>query len=92
VWWCLGYMLRYHLSVFAYCISCATLHQLLTVHYVGHCNSWLSFAETGYCSIIRKTLGALRTSPLLLAGAVIAGAPRNLVQYAAGRQDREIDE
>lgn len=71
-------MFRYHLTVLAYCVSCAALHQLLTAHYVGHCNSWLSFSETGYCSLVRKTLGALRTSPLLIAGAVIAGAP---VQY-----------
>jgi hypothetical protein len=84
-------MLKYHLAVLAYCISCSTLHQLLTLHYIGQCNVWLSFAETGYCGIVRKTLGALRTSPLLLAGAVVAGAPR-AVQYAAGRQDREIDE
>jgi len=73
-------MLRYHLAVLAYCISCATLHQLLTVHYIGHCNSWLTFSETGYCGIVRKTLGALRTSPLLLAGAVVAGAPAAVIQ------------
>lgn len=84
-------MFRYHLSVLAYCISCATLHQLLTTHYIGHCTSWLSFAETGYCSIVRKTLGALRTSPLLVAGAVIAGAPQNVINAARG-QNREIYE
>jgi len=68
-------MLRYHLAVLAYCVSCATLHQLLTVHYIGQCTTWLSFAESGYCQIVRKTLGALRTSPLLIASAVITGAP-----------------
>lgn len=66
---------RYHLAVLAYCVSCATLHQLLTYHYILSCNTWLSFAESGYCGIVRKTLCALRTSPLLIAGAVIAGAP-----------------
>lgn len=75
--------LRYHLAVLAYCISCASLHQLLAAHYAGQCTTWLSFAETGYCSIVRKTLGALRTSPLVVAGAVITGAP--LHHHAQGR-------
>lgn len=69
-------LLRHHLAVFAYCISCASLHSLLAVHYAGHCGSWLAFSETGYCSLVRKTLGALQTSPLIVAGAVIATAPR----------------
>ena len=67
--------LRYHLAVCAYCISCSTMHHMLTVHYVDQCNAWLSFAETGYCGLVRKALGLLRTSPLLIAGAVIANAP-----------------
>jgi hypothetical protein len=83
-------MLRYHLAVLAYCVSCASLHQLLTAHYIGECTSWLSFAETGYCGIVRKTLGLLRTSPLLLASAVITGAP--LANHAARGEDRTIDE
>lgn len=75
--------LRYHLTVLAYCISCASLHQLLAAHYVNQCTTWLSFGESGYCGIVRKTLGVLRTSPLLVAGAVIAGAP----QHHAQRRD-----
>jgi hypothetical protein len=81
---------QYHLAVLAYCVSCSSLHQLLTVHYVGQCNAWLTFAETGYCGLIRKTLGLLRTSPLLIAGAVVAGAP--LANHAPWGQDRPVDE
>jgi len=83
-------MLRYHIAVLAYCISCASLHQVLTAHYIGHCNSWLSFAETGYCGIVRKTLGILRTSPLIIATGVITGAP--LAVHAARGENRAIDE
>lgn len=68
-------MLRYHVAVALYCISCASLHQLLSVHYINDCSSWLSFAETPYCSIVRKVLGILRTSPLLLVGAIVTNAP-----------------
>lgn len=75
-----GVPLRHQFSVLAYCVSCALLHQLLSVHYFEQCHSWLSFSETGYCSIVRKTLGILRTSPLLIAGGVITGAPA--LQYA----------
>lgn len=81
----------FHFAVLAYCLSCATLHQVLTIHYTGQCCSWLSFAETGYCSIVRKTLGALRASPLFVAGAVLANPPIAL-EYAAGRQNRAVHE
>ena len=70
-------MLRYHLAVLAYCASCAALHHVVAAHYTGHCGSWLSFTETTYCAIVRKTLGALRESPMLVVGAVIGGAPIN---------------
>lgn len=81
-------MLRYHLAVLAYCVSCATLHHVLQSHYIGHCNTWLSFGESGYCSIVRKTLGTLRTSPLVVASAVITGAPH----HAAWGENRAINE
>lgn len=79
------YMLKYHLAVLAYCISCAALHQVLQTHYIYQCGNWLSFTESGYCSLVRKTLGALQTSPLVVAGAVITGAP-----HAQRRQNGQI--
>lgn len=77
--------LRYHLAVCVYCVSCVSLHQLLNAHYLHQCNTWIG--ESGYCSLIRKTLSALQTSPLLIAGAVIGGAP---YQYAPRRENIQI--
>lgn len=85
-------LLRYHLAVCVYCVSCISLHHLLSTHYVNQCTSWLTLGETGYCSLVRKTLGALQTSPLLLAGAVIGGAPPLQLQHAPRRQNIEVGE
>ena len=74
--------MRYRLAVACYCLTCAALHQILTIHYVTQCDTWLTFAESSFCSIVRKTLVVLRASSLLIAGAVVADAPR--------REDREV--
>lgn len=81
--------LRYHVAVCVYCLSCVSLYNLLNTHYNSQCTSWIAIGESGYCSLIRKTLGALQTSPLVVAGAVIGGAP---LHHAPRRQNVQISQ
>jgi hypothetical protein len=70
---------RYHIGIACYCISCVALHNLLHKHYLDACSSWVSaisgIQPTTYCAVVRKTLAVLQASPLLVASAVITGAP-----------------
>jgi hypothetical protein len=71
--------LRYNVGVLVYCLSCVALHNLLHKHYLDSCNTWLAalsgISPSAYCGIVRKVLGILQTTPLLVASAVVTGAP-----------------
>lgn len=59
-------------SLCAYAVSCAVLHQLLQQHYYSTCRgSWFALFSLDpgpYCAIVRKGLTALQWSPLLASG------------------------
>lgn len=70
---------RYNIGLVCYCLSCVALHNLLHKHYLDACNTWVAALSgtppSTYCAFVRKTLGILQASPLLVSSAVITGAP-----------------
>lgn len=56
-------------------VSCFSLHQLLTHHYMSACHSsfWsVIWSDSAYCGFVHATLKALQWAPITLAGPLLS--------------------